>query len=317
MKKTMKRMMSLLIAALLALSMAALSEEFPEELEAPEIEVQLGDEPEEGETLMSEEAPADATVTWCFIVGDELYATQEAREGEAILRPEDPVAPEGMVFAGWALEDGAALFVDADGDGEVDPVIAHVDALITEVNALAVFEAAQEGLVEEAEAQEPSPLGKGGTEQSDVTEEVAAPDDVNNEDEGEEETTSSVSPDGEPAFPKGEALEAEEPSVEENTEDTQEPSVEDEGADEAAPALPMANALTYTGEAQALVSAAGVWLYSLDGESYSEAIPTGINAGEYIVYFKAAGDAEPQTLLVTIAKADVVFIAPVAAATGD
>jgi hypothetical protein len=45
MKKTMKRLMSLLIAALLALSMAALSEEFPEELEAPEIEVQLGDEP--------------------------------------------------------------------------------------------------------------------------------------------------------------------------------------------------------------------------------------------------------------------------------
>ena len=277
MKKTMKRMMSLLIAALLALSMAALSEEFPEELEAPEIEVQLGDEPEEGETLMSEEAPADATVTWCFIVGDELYATQEAREGEAT----------------------------------------HVDALITEVNALAVFEAAQEGLVEEAEAQEPSPLGEGGTEQSDVTEEVAAPDDVNNEDEGEEETTSSAPDGAQGAYqpdlaensplesfpgaavsPKGEALETEEPSV------------------EAAPALPTANALTYTGEAQALVSGEG-WLYSLDGETYSEAIPTGINAGEYIVYFKAAGDAEPQTLLVTIAKADVVFTEPVAAATGD
>ena len=195
MKKTMKRLMSLLIAALLALSVAALAEEFPEELEAPEIEVQLGDEPEEGETLTSEEAPANETVSWCFIVWDELYATQEAREGEAILRPEDPAAPEGMVFAGWALEDGTALFVDADGDGEVDPVIVHVDALITEVNALAVFEAAQEGLVEEAEAQEPSPLGEGGTEQSDVTEEVAAPDDVNNEDEGEEETTSSA-PDG-------------------------------------------------------------------------------------------------------------------------
>ena len=211
-------------------------------------------------------------------------------------------------------------------------MIAHVDALITEVNALAVFEAAQEGLVEEAEAQEPSPLGKGGTEQSDVTEEVAAPDDVNNEDEGEEETTSSVSPDGEPegayqpdlaensplesfpgaaVSPKGEALETEEPSVEGEGLETEEPSVE------AVPAIPVANALTYTGEAQALVSAAGEWLYSLDGESYGPEIPTAVDAGEYAVYFKAAGDAEAQMLTVVIAKADVVFIAPVAAATGD
>ncbi len=388
MKKTMKRMMSLLIAALLALSMAALAEE-------PEIEVQLGDDfAEEGAEEMSEEAPANETVSWCFIVGDELYATQEAREGEAIVRPEDPTAPEGMVFAGWALEDGTALFVDADGDGEADPVIAHVDALITEVNALAVFEAAQEGLVEEAEAQEPSPLGEGGTEQSDVTEEVAAPDDVNNEDEGEEETTSSVSPDSEPAgayqpdlaensplesfpgaavSPEGEASEATQkpspdgeggatapdevsspddmnaedegeeettssvtadaategayqPDLAENSPlesfpgaavspkgealETEEPSVE------AVPALPTANALTYTGEAQALVSGEG-WLYSLDGESYGPEIPTAVDAGEYTVYFKAAGEAEAQALTVVIAKADVVFIAPVAAATGD
>ena len=82
MKNTMKRLMSLLIAALLALSMAALSEEFPEELEAPEIEVQLGDEPEEGEALNSEEAPADATVTWCFIVDDTLYARTGYRSTE-------------------------------------------------------------------------------------------------------------------------------------------------------------------------------------------------------------------------------------------
>ena len=180
---------------------------------------------------------------------------------------------------------------------------------------------------------------------------------MNAEDEGEEETTSSVSPDGEPegayqpdlaensplesfpgaaVSPKGEASEpAQEPSPDgeggatapdevsspdaTNAEDEGEeaPAPAEDAPTSPAPALPMANALTYTGAAQALVSAAGEWLYSLDGETYSEAIPTGINAGEYIVYFKAAGDAEPQTLLVTIAKADVVFIAPVAAATGD
>ena len=76
--------------------------------------------------------------------------------------------------------------------------------------------------------------------------------------------------------------------------------------------LPVANALTYTGEAQALVTGEG-WLYSLDGETYSEEIPTAVDAGEYAVYFKAAGADEAQILLVTIAKADVEFTPPVAA----
>ena len=77
--------------------------------------------------------------------------------------------------------------------------------------------------------------------------------------------------------------------------------------------IPTPNALTYTGEAQALVSAEGEWLFSLDGETYAAEIPAAVNAGEYIVYFKAAEDAEPQTLAVAIAKADVVFTPPEAA----
>ena len=58
-------------------------------------------------------------------------------------------------------------------------------------------------------------------------------------------------------------------------------------------------------------------LYSLDGETCSAEAPVAVNAGEYTVYFKAAEEAETQALTVVIAKADVVFIAPVAAATGE
>ena len=78
-------------------------------------------------------------------------------------------------------------------------------------------------------------------------------------------------------------------------------------------AQPVANALTYTGDAQPLVSVEGTWLYSLDGETYSAAVPTAVNAGEYTVYFKAAEADEPQVLTVTVAKADAVFTPPVAA----
>ena len=107
---------------------------------------------------------------------------------------------------------------------------------------------------------------------------------------------------------------------------------EDEGADEAAPAedeetdevaspdgasdAPVANALTYTGEVQALVSGEG-FLFSLDGESFSAEAPTAVNAGEYTVYFKAAEDAEAQTLTVVVAKADVVFTPPEAATSEE
>jgi hypothetical protein len=75
----------------------------------------------------------------------------------------------------------------------------------------------------------------------------------------------------------------------------------------------MANALTYTGEAQALVSGEGEWLYSLDGEAFSAEIPTAVNAGEYTVYFKAAEGDTLQSVTVTVAKADARFTPPMAA----
>ena len=76
------------------------------------------------------EADPDAVVTYCFIAEDTLLSEQAAREGEEIVRPDDPVAPEGFAFEGWYLEDGAPLFTDADGDGGIDPVIAHPDPFI-------------------------------------------------------------------------------------------------------------------------------------------------------------------------------------------
>ena len=72
---------------------------------------------------------------------------------------------------------------------------------------------------------------------------------------------------------------------------------------------PTANNLTYTGSAQALVTAGtavcGTMVYSLDGETYSDAIPTATNAGNYTVYYKVDGGTDytgttAQTVNVTI-----------------
>ena len=70
--------------------------------------------------------------------------------------------------------------------------------------------------------------------------------------------------------------------------------------------------LAYTGQAQELVNAGSVTggelQYSTDGTNYTTAIPTGLNAGTYTVYYKVVGDAShndvaPASLNVTIAKA--------------
>jgi len=70
--------------------------------------------------------------------------------------------------------------------------------------------------------------------------------------------------------------------------------------------------LTYTGSEQALVEAGsatgGEIQYSLDGSTYSTAVPKGTNAGDYTVYYKVVGDANHNdvaaaTVAVSIAKA--------------
>ena len=140
-------------------------------------------------------APQDvaASVKYCFIVGDVLFAEQAAAEGEEILRPEDPEAPEGMIFAGWVLDDGfeTPLFVDADEDGVIDPVIAHVDALVTEVNVYARFAEAAGEAEEVASQGEANEIGEtGGEATSSVTADAVPPSpegEGNGDDEGDAE----------------------------------------------------------------------------------------------------------------------------------
>ncbi|MCR5362265.1 MAG: chitobiase/beta-hexosaminidase C-terminal domain-containing protein [Bacteroidales bacterium] len=72
--------------------------------------------------------------------------------------------------------------------------------------------------------------------------------------------------------------------------------------------------LTYTGEPQTLISAGSVeggeMQYSLDGTTFTTELPSATNAGTYKVYYRIVGDAhhdnaEPQTLNVTIGKAEI------------
>ena len=328
MKRSLNLALALLVVLALAFAMFAVAEtpvapEPIEEIEMDDTDIEAGGDGETGMgevslalgDLVSEGPGAPATVVYRFIVDEAEYRVQQVREGEAVLRPEDPAAPEGMAFAAWVLADGTPLFVDADGDGEADPVIARADAQ-GEVKVWASFAPAGEQPSEEQPTdeqptdgvREPSPLGEGGAA---APEEVVPQAETAIDGEGEGETTSSDSPDGEPASPKGEAQSAPEETPA-NEQTTDEQPTDERPADGA----PVANALVYTGEAQALVSAGEGWLFSVDGEAFTADIPVAVDAGDYTVFFKAADDAEAQALTVTVAKADVVLVPP-EAMTGE
>lgn len=81
---------------------------------------------------------------------------------------------------------------------------------------------------------------------------------------------------------------------------------------------PTANALTYNGTKQALVTAGkttgGTMLYRLGDSEWSEQLPTAKNAGEYTVWYKVQGNAEyanvaEQNVTVTVAKKSVTVTA--------
>ena len=333
MKRSLNLALALLVVMALAFAMFAVAEtpvapEPIEEIEMDDTDIEAGGDGETGMgevslalgDLVSEGPGAPATVAYRFIVDEAEYRVQQVREGEAVLRPEDPAAPEGMAFAAWVLADGTPLFVDADGDGEADPVIARADAQ-GEVKVWASFAPAGEQAGEEQPAdeqptdgvREPSPgasaeVGEGGAA---APEEVVPQVETTIDGEGEGETTSSDSPDGEPASPKGEALSAPEETP------TDEQLTDEQPSDEQpADGAPVANALVYTGEAQALVSAGEGWLFSVDGEAFTADIPAAVDAGDYTVFFKTAENAEAQALTVTVAKADVVLVPP-EAMTGE
>ncbi len=76
---------------------------------------------------------------------------------------------------------------------------------------------------------------------------------------------------------------------------------------------PEATNPTHNGEAQELVTAGtaegGTMRYSLDGETWSEKVPTGTDEATYTVWYKAVGDdrhadSEPQKVTSTIKKAE-------------
>ena len=180
MKNRLVIALALLIAALLAVSALAdadvelgadgLAGKTPVDMELPgadDPDVDLVDGGAEGtpvDDVLSGDLLAldggDNVVVYCFTVNGEVYAIQEARDGDIVLQPEDPAAPEGMTFVGWALEkDGTPLFVDADADGQTEPVIARAESLYSEVNVLAVFEEAPTG--EKAPAEEGAPTEEG------------------------------------------------------------------------------------------------------------------------------------------------------------
>ena len=116
----------------------------------------------------------------------------------------------------------------------------------------------------------------------------------------------------EPAQDELQEAPAEEPSVEADAEELADAA----SYDSAAGLCPLARELTYNGKAQELIDVEdipeGALCYSLDGEAFSPKIPTGTNAGDYIVYYRAAGEetAQVSSLTVTISKADVIFTAP-------
>ena len=79
------------------------------------------------------------------------------------------------------------------------------------------------------------------------------------------------------------------------------------------------NDLAYSGEEQTLITEGsaegGKIVYSLDGNTFTENVPTATNAGEYTVYYKVVGDenhndvAGTNTIVVTIKKATLTITA--------
>ena len=116
----------------------------------------------------------------------------------------------------------------------------------------------------------------------------------------------------EPAQDELQETPAEEPSVEADAEELADAA----SYDSAAGLCPLARELTFNGKAQELIDVEdipeGTLCYSLDGEAFSPEIPTGTDAGDYIVYYRAAGEeaAQVSSMTVTISKADVIFTAP-------
>ena len=336
----MKKTLCVLLSALLALSLlltGALAEEEGAlllENDALEVTAQDGDEEvSETEGVLSEAEEEAPVATVCYCNGDELVGTQEVKNGDAFIPPVAPEAPEGQAFDGWYL-DGTKLFENEDAP---DRATVTADTAYIYVNAAFVEVGEEEADEEGSDDQEPvdqEPVDQEPVEQEPADDSAADQEPVNQEPVDQE--PQEPSPLGKVDQPQAEPDEVpgdEQPPMDEPSDETQTPADDlpsEEGAatgteadapstdeqqpatDPAPAAQPAPRALTYNGEPQALLSAADGYLYSLDGETYGDQIPTATNAGEYTVFYKTAEDAEPTALTVVIAKADVILTAPTA-----
>ena len=79
----------------------------------------------------------EKTVTYTFAVDGMAVSSQTLKDGEELRQPEDPVL-EGYHFDGWFVGE-TALFVDEDGDGNIDPVIVRVTEESENVTVTAKF----------------------------------------------------------------------------------------------------------------------------------------------------------------------------------
>ena len=177
-------------------------------------------------------------------------------------------------------------------------------ALLCALLALPVLALAEDTAVVPEETQEQiGAVNEEAVEQTEVTEQEEEKD----EDEEEEiEVTDVDEIDGETEI---EVTLDQEEAEEEITDEGEAMSASEESYDGIVLA-PVALELTYTGEPQALVEGEG-FQYSMDGETFTDEIPTTVNAGEYTVFYRTA-EGEPEQITVTVAKADVVLVAPVA-----
>ena len=177
-------------------------------------------------------------------------------------------------------------------------------ALLCALLALPVFALAEEATVVPEETQEQTGVvNEEAVEQTEVPEEEEEKDE---EEEEEIEVTDVDEIDGETEI---EVTLDQEETEEEITDEGEAMSASEESYDGIVLA-PVALELTYTGEPQALVEGEG-FQYSLDGETFTDEIPTAVNAGEYTVFYRTA-EGEPEQMTVTVAKADVVLVTPVA-----
>ena len=246
-----------------------------------------------------------------------------------------------------ALAENEATEVEAL-DGEI--AAENVDATPGETDA-ALSEEIEADLTPDAEVEVPEETSGEVRVEEDSTEEESVEEESAEEEAVEEESSEDESAEDEDAAENEDAPVVEEVPAEAETAEAE--ALMDLLTDEAAAPIAV-EGLVYTGEPQALVIGPtdGTVHYSLDGENFAPEIPTGINAGEYTVYYKratatetsqeadeaaaatareageeaveavaaeeaqeAVQDAETEdiaTLTVTIAKADVVFTPPVA-----